>query len=101
MPRYLMQVYCNDCSQSHPTFVFELPEEIESNQCVAELYKGREVPSTIAMILSNSLTCPNTGGNYGDEASRAYLIKVSDEEYRKFCDEIAHKMKKINEARRR
>ena len=78
MPKYWMQVFCKKCSQTHPTFAFELPEEIESNQCVADVYKGREVPPIIAVALSNRLTCPNTGGNYGDDTRQAILIKVKE-----------------------
>ena len=78
MPQYRMQVFCKECHQTHPTFAFELPEEIESNQCVADVYKGREVPSIIAVALSNRLTCPNTGGNYGDDTTRSFLIKVTN-----------------------
>ena len=78
MPQYRMQVFCKHCSQTHPSFEFELPEEIGSNQCVADVYKGREVPSIIGVALSNRLTCPNTGGNYGDDTTRSFLIKVTD-----------------------
>ena len=73
-----MQVFCKHCSQTHPSFEFELPEEIGSNQCVADVYEGREVPSIIGVVLSNRLTCPDTGRNYGDDPAQSFLIKVTD-----------------------
>ena len=73
MPQYRMQVFCKACSQMHRTFEFELPEEIESNESVADIYKGREVPSVIAVALSNRLTCPDTGGNYGDDTTQSFF----------------------------
>lgn len=77
MAKYKMQVFCKQCSEVHPTFVFELSEQIEPNQSVADAYRGRELPPIISVILSNRLTCPNTGGNYGDDTSQAFLVKLS------------------------
>jgi hypothetical protein len=77
MPTYRMYVFCNKCSETHPTILFELPEEIEPTQSLADAYKGREVPPQVAKMVRNHFTCPNTGGNYGEvDQSQVFFRKV-------------------------
>jgi hypothetical protein len=57
--------------------LFELPEEIEPTQSLADAYKGREVPPQVAKMVRNHFTCPNTGGNYGEvDLSQVFFRKV-------------------------
>jgi len=60
--RYMIHVFCKECSEPHPTaVVMHRDEEISPTQSVGTVYEGREVPAEIVMVIGNQIRCPNTG----------------------------------------
>ena len=78
MPRYMMNVFCNECSQPHPTgIVIQRPEEIDPTQSIGEIYDGRDVPPEIVMMLGNYFQCPATRQMYQQKDNRqVFLVRL-------------------------
>ena len=61
MAQYDVYVFCDHCSDSHPMGVsISLNDGPAEKESIGNLYKGKEVPSTIATFIYNYVRCPNT-----------------------------------------
>ena len=76
--RYMMHVFCNECSIPHPTgIVIEREELLAADQSVGDIYDGREVPEQIVMMSRNRFQCPNTGNLYEQkDNNQVFLVRV-------------------------
>jgi hypothetical protein len=76
--RYMMHVFCNECSTPHPAgIVIERDELLSPDQSVADIYDGREVPSEIALMQGNYFQCPTTGRMYRQNDNRqVFLVRM-------------------------
>jgi hypothetical protein len=60
--RYMIHVFCKECSESHPSgVVIYRDEEISPAQSIAEVFEGRELPAEIVIVTGNQFQCPKTG----------------------------------------
>jgi hypothetical protein len=60
--RYMIHVFCEECSEPHSTaIVIYRDEEISSTRSVADIYQGRDIPVEIVMVVGNQFHCPRTG----------------------------------------
>jgi hypothetical protein len=77
MPRYMVHVFCNECSVPHPTgIVIERPEEIGPDQSVGDAYDGRELPPEIVMMTNNSFQCHRTGKMFRQQDNlQVFLVR--------------------------
>ncbi len=77
--KYMMHVFCNECSVPHPVgIVIEREDLLASDQSVGDIYDGREVPQEIVMMLGNYFTCPNTGKLYKQTDNRqVFLVRIA------------------------
>jgi hypothetical protein len=79
MPMYMVHVFCNHCSQPHPSGIaVNLAEDISKTQSVGDIYDGRELPGQIVTMTSNYFTCPNTGKMYQQKDNKqVFLVRFS------------------------
>jgi len=77
--RYMIHVFCNECSVPHPTgIVIENDEVLAADQSVGDIYDGREVPPNIVMMLGNNFQCPNTGKLYVQKDNhQVFLVRTA------------------------
>ncbi len=77
--RYMMHVFCNECSVPHPAgLVIEREELLAPDQSIGDIYDGRKVPEQIVTMLHNHFQCPNTGNLYTQEDNRqVFLVRMS------------------------
>jgi hypothetical protein len=77
--KYMMHVFCHECSVPHPSgIVIECDELLASDQSVGDIYDGWEVPQEIVVMLGNYFTCPNTGKGYMQRDNRqVFLVRIA------------------------
>lgn len=60
--RYMIHVFCKECSEPHPTgIVIYRDEEISPTESVGDVYETGEMPGEIVMVIGNQFQCPKTG----------------------------------------
>lgn len=61
MAMYSVYYFCNECSEVHPMGIsLALDDGPPSKESIGNTYKGKELPPQVAMLINNTLTCPNT-----------------------------------------
>jgi hypothetical protein len=77
--RYMMHVFCNECSVPHPAgIVIELKELLSADQSIGDIYDGREVPPEIVAMAGNKFQCPKTHKSYSQGDNRqVFLVRVA------------------------
>ena len=78
--RYMMHVFCNECSIPHPAgIVIERAELLSPDQSVGDIYDGREVPAEIVMMLGNHFQCPSTGKFYTQRDNhQVFFVRIPE-----------------------
>ena len=78
--RYRMHVFCNECSEPHPTpIVVKRGERLAADQSVGDIYDGVEVPAEIVTMLGNSFRCPNTGKMFTQHDNyQVFFVLIAD-----------------------
>jgi hypothetical protein len=76
--RYMMHVFCNECSVPHPTGIaIEREELLAADQSIGDIYDGREVPEEIVSMLGNNFRCPSTGKFYVQKDNhQVFLVRI-------------------------
>jgi hypothetical protein len=59
MPTYSVHMFSDECSVPHPMGIaIQLNEELAPDQSIGDIYDGRELPASLAMLADNSIRCP-------------------------------------------
>jgi hypothetical protein len=62
MIRYMLHVFCDECTTTHSMNVsVALPEGPSEMTSVGKVYPEHGVPSNISVMLRNAVKCPKTG----------------------------------------
>jgi hypothetical protein len=62
MSRYMIHVYCDDCSDTHSMGVsLVLADGPPEKTSISTVYAGRAVPPNLGIMLRNAVKCPKTG----------------------------------------
>ncbi len=62
MMRYMLHVFCDDCTITHSMNVsVALPEGPLEMTSVGKVYPENGVPSNVSVMLRNAVKCPKTG----------------------------------------
>ena len=59
--RYMIHVFCKECSEHHPTgVVIYRDEDTSPKRSVGDIFEGREMPAEIVIVMGNQFQCPKT-----------------------------------------
>jgi hypothetical protein len=62
MAKYSVYFMCNECLEVHPMgTILHLDDGPPDKASTGDTYKGKELPTTVATLMDNMVTCPNTG----------------------------------------
>jgi hypothetical protein len=62
MSRYMIYVYCDDCSATHSMGVsLVLADGPSDKTSIGTVFAGRPVPANLGIMLRNAVKCPKTG----------------------------------------
>jgi hypothetical protein len=62
MAKYSVYFMCNECLEVHPMgTILHLDDGPPDKASIGDTYKGKELPTTVATLMDNMVTCPNTG----------------------------------------
>jgi hypothetical protein len=76
--RYMIHVFCTDCSEPHPTSVVVYRDEtISPTESVGDVFEGREMPAEIVVVVGNQFQCPKTGAFFFQRDYRhVFLVRM-------------------------
>ncbi len=62
MSRFMIHVYCEDCSTTHSMGVsVVLADGPPEKTSIGAVYAGKLVPASLSIMLRNAVKCPKTG----------------------------------------
>lgn len=62
MARYMIHVFCEDCSATHSSGVsVVLNDGPPEKTCINTHYAGKSIPGCLNIMLRNAVKCPKTG----------------------------------------
>ena len=62
MSRYMIHVFCEDCTATHSMGVsVVLNDGPPEKTSISTVYAGRSLPSNLMIMLRNAVKCPKTG----------------------------------------
>ena len=79
MAKYSVYVFCNECSDVHPTgIVISLDDGPVDKSSIGDTYAGKELPPQIATLTNNTFTCPNTNKPFSQsDNDQVFLVPIS------------------------
>ena len=80
MAQYSVYAFCDHCSDPHPMGInMTLDDGPAEKESIGNLYKGKEVPSKIAMFTRNYVRCPHTGRMFiQEDNNQIFLVALPD-----------------------
>ncbi len=62
MAQYSVHFFCDECGEVHPLGVsISLDDGPADKASIGNTYAGKELPTSVATMIGNKTTCPNTG----------------------------------------
>ncbi len=62
MAKYSVYFFCDECSQVHPMGIgLTLDDGPTKKESIGNTYAGKELPTQVATLSNNKVSCPNTG----------------------------------------
>jgi hypothetical protein len=62
MAKYSVSFMCNECLEVHPMgIVLHLENGPPARASIGDAYAGKELPTSLAILTGEMITCPNTG----------------------------------------
>lgn len=62
MSRYMIHVFCDDCSSTHSMGVsIVLADGPPEKTSIGVVYAGKTLPASLGIMLRNAVKCPKTG----------------------------------------
>jgi hypothetical protein len=79
MANYEIQVFCNECSGVHRMGIrIALDEGPDDRASIGDMYAGKELPSRVAALINNRVSCPATGKmTLQKDNNQVFLVRVA------------------------
>jgi hypothetical protein len=80
MAKYSIHVFCNECTDVHPTgIVINLDDGPVNKASIGDTYAGKELPIEVATLKNNTFTCPNTSKPFSQsDNDQVFLVPISN-----------------------
>ena len=80
MANYSVHIFCYECSEVHPLGIqIGLDDGPSEKSSVAAVYRGKDLPSAIAVLRGNSTICPVTGRlTTQKDNEQVFLVPLED-----------------------
>jgi hypothetical protein len=80
MTKYMVHFFCDECSEVHPIhIIITLNDGPAKKESINNLYAGKELPTSVASLINNKTTCPNTGKLTSQaDNNQVFLVPMPD-----------------------
>ena len=80
MAKYSVHVFCDVCPHEHHTGINVILNDGPAERgSIDDTYAGKALPSSVATLHHNSVTCPNTGKCFVQEDNhQIFLVAIGD-----------------------
>jgi hypothetical protein len=79
VPKYDVYAVCNACGDAHSTGIFINLDGPVKKRSIAEAYRGKDVPASIAALKRDRVYCPNLGRHYAQTGNNQIFLVPSAE----------------------
>jgi hypothetical protein len=74
MPKYDIFAVCNACGDTHPTGISINLDGPIKKRSIAEAYRGKDLPPSVASLKQDRVYCPNLGRHYAQTDNKQIFL---------------------------